>query len=135
MISDYEWPYQSCSDKPLGLENKAVPDSALQSSPSSQGTLPSDARLGAARGWCAANVPDVYLKVDLGSPHSICAISTQGLFGGNVAYITTYKMELALKDFKGEYYKENGVIRVCHLTYIHVVLLYLPPPSRGIGGF
>lgn len=111
MIADYNWSHQSCSDQPLGLENKAIPDSAIHSENS---TSPSDARLGAEGGWCAPPVLGVYLKVDLRSPHFICAIATQGNFMDDKAYVEKYQMELAVKDFKGEFYKENGNIKVCY---------------------
>lgn len=100
------------------MENKAIPDSAIQSGSghTSFDTSPSDARLGSAGGWCGILNAEVYLKVDLRFPHVICAIGTQGHSNGNEEYVETFKIELALKDFKWEYYKENGAITVCILT-------------------
>ena len=122
------------------MVNKAIPDSAVRSggsqlSPGQSAAevaagyiFPSGARLGATEGWCA--IRDAYLKVDFGSPHIICAISTQGLSNDIVdAYVQEYTIELALKDFNGEYYKENGTIRVCYFTYF-LVTFYIPP-GRG----
>ena len=115
------------------MVNKAIPDSAVrsggnqlnpvQSAVAAGYSFPSDARLGATGGWCA--IFDAYLKVDFGSPHIICAISTQGLSSDIVeAYVQEYTIELALKDFNGEYYKENGTIRVCYLFFCNI--LYPP---------
>lgn len=115
MIADYNWPYQSCSDSPLGLENKAIPDSSIHSENSDFGSSPSDARLGDAEGWCGpSSVPRIYLKVDLRSPHIICAIGTQGNLRENVAYVQSYQLELAVKNYNSEFYKENGTIKVCY---------------------
>ena len=114
-IADYNWQDQSCSDIALGLENRAIPDSSIESENSD--TSPSDARLGEAEGWCApGNLNGVYLKVDLWSPHVICAIGTQGNLRGNVAYVQSYQLELAIKDNNSEFYKENGTIKVCYCT-------------------
>ena len=108
------------------MENKAIPDSSIQAGGNSAlGTLPSDARLGTTRGWCYVDASKPYLKVDLKSPHFICAIATQGRpHGINQTYIQSYTIEMAIKDSNREYYKENGTIRVCNFTYKHVMLLY-----------
>lgn len=114
-IADYNWPYQSCSDLPLGLENRAIPDSSIDSENSDSDTSPSDARLGEAKGWChPGDLLGSYLKVDLWSPHFICAIGTQGNLRGDLAYVQSYKLELAIKDDNSEFYKESGTIKVCY---------------------
>ena len=78
-------------------------------------TSPSDVHLGDAEGWCASSpVLGVYLTVDLRSPHVICAIGTQGNLRGDVAYVRKYQLELAVKDYNSEFYKENGIIKVCY---------------------
>lgn len=115
MIAEYNWPHHSCSDLPLGLENRAIPDSSIHAENSDFDLSPSDVRLGDAEGWCAlSSVSDVYLKVDLRSPHVICAIGTQGNLRGDVAYVRKYQLELAVKDNNSEFYKENGIIKVCY---------------------
>ena len=74
----------------------------------------SDVRLGDAEGWCGPSSDlGVYLKVDLRSPHVICAIGTQGNLRGDVAYVRKYQLKLAVKDYNSEFYKENGIIKVC----------------------
>lgn len=115
MIAGYNWPHQSCSDSPLGLENRAIPDSSIHAENSDFDTSPSDVRLGDAEGWCApSSLSGVYLKVDLRSPHVICAIGTQGNLRGDAAYVRNYQLELAVKDNNSEFYKENGIIKVCY---------------------
>ena len=102
---------------PLGLENSAIPDSVIKSKKTAAGTLLSDARLGSSGGWCASPGAEVYLEVDLSSPHYICAIGTQGHRDpGNEAHVETYKVQLALRDKNYEFYKEKGTIKVCELT-------------------
>lgn len=97
------------------MENRAIPDSSIDSENSDFDTSPSDARLGGAEGWCAPlPVLGVYLKVDLRSAHVICAIGTQGNLRGDVAYVRSYQLELAVKDNNIEFYKENGTIKVCY---------------------
>ena len=113
------------------MENKAIPDSSIRAGGNDVlGTLPSDARLGTTGGWCYADASKPYLKVDLKSPHFICAIATQGRPGGiSQTYIQNYTIELAIKDSKREYYKENGTIRVCYFTYKRVMFYSNPSPQ------
>ena len=78
-------------------------------------TSPSDVRLGDAEGWCGpSSVLGFYLTVDLRSQHVICAIGTQGNLRGDVAYVWKYQLELAVKDYNSEFYKENGIRKVCY---------------------
>ncbi|RMX54060.1 hypothetical protein pdam_00013141, partial [Pocillopora damicornis] len=106
---DFAWPHQNCSDMPLGLENRAIPDYAMQSTNTLNGTSPYDARLSSTGGWCAFLRSEVYLEVNLQSPHFICAIGTQG--GQSKDYVKKYKVELANRNSKYEVYKENGIFK------------------------
>ena len=111
-FTDYE--RQGCSDLPLGMENKAIPDTwfYFTSASANPNSSMSDPRLGSSRGWCPIFVGDVYFKINLMAPHFICAIGTQG-HSDSEWYVTTYKIELAIQYSKGEYYMENGIIKVC----------------------
>lgn len=113
------------------MENRAIPDSSIRADGiSAFDTLPSDARLGTTAGWCYSEASNPYLKVDLKSPHFICAIATQGGLDeiNRVKYIDNYTIELAIKDFQGEYYKENGTIKVFYFKYKRVMFLNEPIP-------
>ena len=99
---------------PLGLENRAIPDYAMQSTNTLNGTSPYDARLSSTGGWCAFPRSEVYLEVNLQSPHFVCAIGTQG--GQSKDYVKKYKVELANRNSKYEVYKENGIFKVRELA-------------------
>lgn len=113
-IADFAWPHQSCSDMPIGLENRAIPDYAMQSTNTLNGTSPYDARLSSTGGWCAFPRSEVYLEVNLQSHHFVCAIGTQGRQSKD--YVKKYKVELANRNSKYEVYKENGIFKVRELA-------------------
>ena len=123
-ISDYEWPHQDCSNLPLGMENKAIPDTAFTYSEVRVSLNPAEfdtesPRLGSPGGWCPSSTDNVYFKVNLRAPHFICAIGIQGHSAADL-YVTAYKIELAIKSSQGQYYEESGDIKVCVFEIIHL---------------
>ena len=129
LITDYNWPYQDCSKFPLGMENKAIPDTSFISSqdPQSNSTYP---RLGSPGGWCPSSSALVYFKVSLRAPHLICAIGTQGHSGGN-GYVTTYKIELAITYSDAQHYMENGAIKASLCVY-KIISSFIMPSSKSV---
>jgi diaminopimelate epimerase len=60
------------------MQNNVIPDHKITAS---SGTAGDQARLNYTNGpsWCAmGNDTNPYLQIDLGNPHIICAVSTQG---------------------------------------------------------
>jgi hypothetical protein len=60
------------------MQNNAIPDNNITAS---SGTAGDQARLNYTNGpsWCAmGSDTNPYLQIDLGIPHIICAVSTQG---------------------------------------------------------
>ncbi|XP_031556342.1 uncharacterized protein LOC116293086, partial [Actinia tenebrosa] len=67
-----------CRDLALGMQNRVMPADKITAS---SGTAGDQARLNYTNGtsWCAmGNDTSPYLQIDLGTPHIICAVSTQG---------------------------------------------------------
>ena len=112
-LADYKTSYSYCSKRPLGIENKAIPDSAFDFSHLQKpysGHFPS-VRLASDGGWCPSVNMDslVFLRVSLQAVHIICAIGLQGNAKG---YVSKYKLKLAIEDSGEEFSRENGEIKV-----------------------
>ena len=116
--ADYRTYYYYCSSQPLGIENKAIPDSAFTFSHSPQGYpghFPS-VRLASDGGWCPLASKDsfVFLRVSFQAIHIICAIGLQG-DAKNIGFVSKYKLKLAIEDSGEEFYRERGEIKVSAL--------------------
>lgn len=114
-LADYKTSYSYCFNRPLGIENKAIPDSAFNFSHSSQvyhGHFPS-VRLASEGGWCPFASMDslVFLRVSLQAVHIICAIGLQGN-AKDIGFVSKYKLKLAIEDSGEEFYREGGEIKV-----------------------
>lgn len=117
-LADYRTSYYYCSSQPLGIENKAIRDSAFNFSHSPQGYpghSPS-VRLASDGGWCPLASKDsfVFVRVSFQAVHIICAIGLQGN-AKNTGFVSKYKLKLAIEDSGEEFYRERGEIKVSAL--------------------
>lgn len=117
-LADYRTSYYYCSSQPLGIENKAIPDSAFNFSHSPQGYPGhfASVRLASDGGWCPLASKDsfVFLRVSFQAIHIICAIGLQG-DAKNIGFVSKYKLKLAIEDSGEEFYRERGEIKVSAL--------------------
>ena len=106
-----------CEEQALGMENKHIPDGRLTSSTVlNSGTPAKNARLRYSAGgpWCAAESDLApYLQVDLGSPHVVCAVATQGNSKAD-QWVETYQLQSSTDGTTWTDYKEGGQVRVGH---------------------
>lgn len=94
------------------MENLAIPETSLAYKQQFVRNDTLSPRLSSSGGLCFDSSVDVYLRVNLQSSHFICAIGTQG-HSGKDWYVFEYMIELATSHSKGDYYMENGKIKVC----------------------
>jgi len=99
-------------NKPLGMENGAIPDSRITASTYySASYRPSSARLHGTlskdgHGWCTkTNTAQDWIQVDLGKPTQVTAVATQGARSGAM-WVTRYTLSYsndgkAFTDYQG----------------------------------
>ena len=98
---------ETCNDTALGFENGLLPDGNISASSSLLDLHPQKARLGGDKAWCPqSNSSEEYLEVVLHSPHSICALATQGLHDIG-AYTMEYRLQLSTDGLKWELYNHG----------------------------
>ena len=98
------------------MENQAIPDTSFFYKKSVVSPDALSPRLSSSRALCFDSISDVYFKVSLRSVYFICALGTQG-HSERDWYVKAYKIELATLYSKGDYYMENGSIKVCVFWY------------------
>ena len=60
------------------METSELPDINITASSYIDSNPPSAARLGLHVAWCPKNVANAFLQIDLGVPHHLPAVATQG---------------------------------------------------------
>jgi hypothetical protein len=117
-----------CDNSALGLESGAIKDAQMNAS--SQYNISNAAYNGRLHytggpSWCASTSDSSpYLQIDLGSPHIICAVATQGNYLEN-QWTKTYRMKGSTDGLSFTFYREGGVIKV------RDIVLQLKPVSGG----
>uniref|UniRef100_A0A6P8HTU6 Uncharacterized protein LOC116292823 n=1 Tax=Actinia tenebrosa TaxID=6105 RepID=A0A6P8HTU6_ACTTE len=101
------WAAVDCRDLALGMQNSVI---AADKITASSGTAGDQARLNYTNGpsWCAIGDDDnPYLQIDLGTPHIICAVSTQG---DHLAkqWVKTFQLNCSDDGKTYHPYRENG---------------------------
>ena len=76
------------------METGVIPDINITASSYIESNPPSAARLGSHVAWCQVNIVNTFLQVDLGVPHRVTAVATQGHPDGG--HVTRYVMQLSL---------------------------------------
>ena len=104
-----------CIDWDLGMENGLIPNERITSSSAAYVYSPAHfGRLNDVRGsWCADDVLNEYLQIDLKSLHVICAVSTQGR-GFSPLWVKKYTLQLSTDNKTWKDYKENGLVKVSY---------------------
>lgn len=105
---------------PVGVEDRnKIPDARItaSSSGSSGAFAPHYGRLNDRRGmgaWCPWDRDDrtEYLQVDMGTVHTVCAVTTQGLDRDPTDRALSYKLHLSTDGVTWDVYKENQVVKV-----------------------
>ena len=66
------------------------------------------ARLNTEDSWCAGDVNNCYLQVDLGKPHLVCAVATQGNRAptSNKDYVKKYQLQHSSDGVNWSIYEE-----------------------------
>ncbi|XP_048580701.1 receptor-type tyrosine-protein phosphatase S-like isoform X3 [Nematostella vectensis] len=126
----------NCYDSPLGMQNKQI--SGNQITDSSGAQIGDKARLAYTEGasWCILGASiGRYLEIDLGTPHIVCGLATQG---NSVAdqWVLSFKLTFSPDGSVYKDYKENGETRefVGNLDRDSIVqsTIYAKPIARVI---
>ncbi|XP_067022555.1 lactadherin-like [Acropora muricata] len=110
---------EECRIQPLGMENREIPNEAVNASSShGSGLEPWQARLnniqksGSTGSWSARqNAIGQYLQIDLGKERVVNKIATQGRPSYD-QWVTSYKLLFSSDGAKWNEYQNNGVVKV-----------------------
>lgn len=102
-----------CSNTPIGMESGSIPDQAITFSSTHASYMARKGRLGYSHTtWCGRKEQRGYVQIDLQHLYRICAVATQG--GGN-SFMKHYALQLSADVSTWDFYKENGIVKVCFL--------------------
>ena len=115
-----------CSHLDLGMESGSIPDNNIAASSIKDASTPaSNSRLNFSSGssWCAgASDSNPYLRIDLQTPHIICAVSTQGNSQAD-QWVKEYTLQSSTDGSSWTNYTEIGQVKVMcelnHYVFIH----------------
>ena len=88
------------------MEDGRVAADRITASSCSPGTTPSMARLNSGDSWCAGDINNCFLQVDLGKPHRIVAVATQG-----------NRAPTSKRDYVSKYYVKHSDDGISWVTY------------------
>lgn len=76
--------------------------------------------------WAAKNREPAYLQVDLGAPHYVSAVATQGNPVGNNDFVESYNLQYSADGEEWRFYEEGGnkvsCVVVVHVTHVSIIL-------------
>ena len=102
-----------CSSAPLGMESRAIPDSAVTASSTWDSRLqPWQARINNEHCWSAGtSVVGEWLQVDLGKDTAVTKVATQGRSTSG-QWVKSYKILFSLDEANWNEYQIGGVVKV-----------------------
>ncbi|XP_032228825.2 uncharacterized protein LOC116612317 [Nematostella vectensis] len=97
-----------CRNSSVGVSAMgAIPEYRFTASSYKDAYKPPYGRAQGARCWCAASYDDnEFLQVDLGTPHTVCAVGTQGC-PGTTSWSRSYRLSFSMTGILYDFYKDQ----------------------------